>query len=45
MGTVKGGTGNLTVYNNNSNYKGGVYNQAGALWDIQTNASLVTCHS
>ena len=42
-GTVTmSGAGNLTVYNNNSTYKGGVYNQAGALWDIQTNA-YITC--
>ena len=32
----------LIVYNNNSNDKGGVDNLAGALWDIQTNATI-TC--
>ncbi len=31
----------LTVYNNNVIYLGGVYNLAGALWDIQTNANLL----
>ena len=34
------GTGNLSIYNNNSTYNGGVYNLAGALWDIQTNANI-----
>ena len=32
----------LSVYDNNSNDKGGVDNLAGALWDIQTNATI-TC--
>ncbi|HKW27808.1 MAG TPA: hypothetical protein VJT54_00605, partial [Verrucomicrobiae bacterium] len=42
-GTVTmSGAGNLTIYNNNSTYKGGIYNQTGALWDIQTNA-YITC--
>ena len=42
-GTVTmSGAGNLSIYNNNSTYKGGVYNQTGALWDIQTNA-YITC--
>ena len=40
-GTVTmSGAGELTIYNNDSSYHGGVYNQAGALWDIQTNASI-----
>ena len=40
-GTVRmTGTGTLSLYNNGSTYSGGVYNLAGALWDIQTNASL-----
>jgi hypothetical protein len=35
------GTAGITVYNNNTtSYLGGVYNMAGALWDIQTNASI-----
>ena len=34
------GAANMTVYNNNSTYFGGVYNLAGALWDIQTNANI-----
>jgi predicted metal-binding protein/uncharacterized membrane protein len=34
----------LTVYNNNSSEKGGIYNLAGALWNIQTNATI-TCGS
>ena len=35
------GTAGITVYNNNTtSYLGGVYNLAGALWDIQTNASI-----
>ena len=37
------GSGQLTMYNNNSTYNGGVYNLAGALWDIQTNANIY-CH-
>jgi hypothetical protein len=36
------GTGNVTIYNNNAIYKGGVYNLAGGLWDVQTNASIFT---
>ena len=34
------GAANMTVYNNNSTYLGGVYNLAAALWDIQTNANI-----
>jgi len=34
------GTANLVIYNNSAGYLGGVYNLAGALWDIQTNAYL-----
>ena len=34
------GAANLTLYNNNGIYLGGVYNLAGALWDIQTNANI-----
>jgi hypothetical protein len=42
-GTVTmSGAGYLIVYNNNSNDRGGVDNLAGALWDIQTNATI-TC--
>jgi hypothetical protein len=36
------GTGNVTIYNNNGVYKGGVYNLAAGLWDIQTNAPIYT---
>ncbi len=35
------GNGSLTMYNNLLNYQGGVYNLAGALWDIQTNSSIL----
>ena len=34
------GTAGVTVYNNTTSYLGGVYNLAGALWDIQTNANI-----
>jgi hypothetical protein len=34
------GAANLTIYNNGGIYLGGVYNLSGALWDIQTNASI-----
>jgi hypothetical protein len=34
------GTGNVTIYNNNAIYKGGVYNLAGGLWDVQTNVAI-----
>ena len=34
------GAANLTMYNNNGIYQGGVYNLAGALWDMQTNANI-----
>jgi hypothetical protein len=35
------GTAYLNVYNNHSaSYNGGIYNLAGALWDIQTNAII-----
>ena len=30
------------MYNNLMNYHGGIYNLAGALWDIQTNAPIYT---
>src|SRR5208282_957406 len=42
LGTVTmTGTGDLDMWNNNSaSYKGGVYNLANALWDIQTNATI-----
>ena len=36
------GTANLIIYNNHGVYQGGVYNLAGALWDIQTNAAIFT---
>src|ERR1035437_6169428 len=36
------GTANLIFYNNHGVYQGGVYNLAGALWDIQTNAAIFT---
>jgi hypothetical protein len=40
-GTVAiSGSGTLTVNNNNSTVLGGVYNLAGGLWDIQTNATI-----
>jgi hypothetical protein len=41
-GTVKmTGSANLEIFNTHSGeYNGGVYNLAGALWDIQTNASF-----
>ena len=40
-GTVTmSGAGSLSVYNNAVNYQGGVYNLAGALWDLQTNANI-----
>ena len=40
-GTVTmSGAANLAVYNNTTTYKGGVYNLAAALWDIQTNANI-----
>jgi hypothetical protein len=32
----------LEVYNNNSSFQGGIYNLAGALWDIETNASIAS---
>jgi hypothetical protein len=42
-GTVTmSGPGNMILYNNNVNYQGGIYNLAGALWDIQTNA-IINC--
>src|ERR1035437_6448090 len=42
-GTVTmAGTANLIIYNNHGVYQGGVYNLAGALWDIQTNAAIFT---
>ena len=34
------GAASVTIYNNNGIYLGGVFNLAGALWDIQTNASI-----
>ncbi len=36
------GGGYLAVYNNGSGYRGGVYNLAGALWNIRSNANIVT---
>lgn len=39
---VMSGAGNLTLYNNTNTDRGAVYNQAGGLWDIQTNA-YITC--
>jgi hypothetical protein len=40
-GTVTmSGNGGLYLANNNSSVFGGIYNLAGALWDIQTNASI-----
>jgi hypothetical protein len=41
LGTVTmSGAAGLAVYNDVSPYTGDVYNQAGALWDIQTNANI-----
>ena len=34
------GAANLNVFNNLTSYLGKIYNLAGALWDIQTNASI-----
>jgi hypothetical protein len=34
------GAASVTIYNDSGIYLGGVYNQAGALWDIQTNANI-----
>ena len=34
------GTASLNILNNHGVYQGGVYNLAGALWDIQTNANI-----
>ena len=34
------GAANVTIYNNGGIYQGGVFNLSGALWDIQTNASI-----
>jgi hypothetical protein len=34
------GAASVTIYNNGGIYLGGVYNLSGALWDIQTNASI-----
>ena len=39
-GTVTMTGAGVTMYNNNWTYNGGVYNLAGALWDIQTNANI-----
>lgn len=40
-GTVtESGSGNVTIYNNLSNYKGGIFNTVGALWDIQNNQGI-----
>ncbi len=30
----------IEVFNNNATYRGGIYNLSGALWDIETNASI-----
>jgi hypothetical protein len=41
LGTVTmSGAAGLAVYNDVSPYTGDVYNQAGALWDLQTNANI-----
>jgi len=34
------GAASVTIYNDSGVYLGGVYNLAGALWDIQTNANI-----
>ena len=34
------GAASVTIYNNSGIYLGGVFNLTGALWDIQTNASI-----